>query len=113
MERMEHFRNAKLYSGDQVVMENVEGHLGFHSKSNGRKQWFGYFELHSNQHLEAGAHYKLELADGRVAELNASDVRNSEQRGTDIHVAEFYVIGEIHRHRRNLRDDGTRRHLLG
>lgn len=112
MEKMEHFRDATLMDGDRLVMDHVEGHLGHHVKSGGRKQYFGYFELHSHQHIEAGAHYQLILPDGRVAEINASDIQNSEQRGTDLHVAEFYVVGEIRNKRRGLRDDSQHRHYL-
>ena len=111
MERMEHFREARLLDGDRVVMEHLDGHLGHHVKAAGRKQYFGYFELHHHQHIEAGAHYQLELPDGRVAEINASDVRNSEQTGTDLHVAEFYVVGEIRGRRRGLHDEVSRRPL--
>lgn len=112
MEKMEHFREARLMDGDLVVMESIEGHLGHHVKSGGRKQYFGYFELHSHQHIEAGAHYQLVLSDGRVAEINASDVRNSDVPGSDLHVAEFYVVGDIRAKGRGLRDDGRRRSHL-
>lgn len=112
MERMEHFRDARLLDGETTVLEHVEGYLGAHVKSHGRKQWHGYFELDSEQHVATGAHYQLVLPDGRMAEINAADIRDSDIPGRRTHVAEFYVIGEIRSHRRNLRDDG-RRHSLG
>ncbi len=113
MERMEHFQGARLFDGDQLLLEDLNGHLGHHTKPNGRKQWFGYFELRHDQHIEAGMHYRLELADGRTAELTASDVRDSEPSGTDVHAAEFYVVGELHGMRRGLSDDTSHRHALG
>lgn len=111
MEKMEHFRDARLMDGERVVMEHVEGHLGHHLKSGNRKQYFGYFELHSYQHIEAGAHYQLELTDGRIADINASDVRNSDVPGSDLHVAEFYVVGDLRKRGRSLRGNDSRPHL--
>lgn len=111
MERMEHFRDARLLDGETLVLDRVEGYLGVHVKAHGRKQWHGYFELADDQHVAAGAHYQLQLADGRTAEINAADVPGSDVPGRRVHVAEFYVIGEIRNNRRGLRDDG-RRHVL-
>jgi hypothetical protein len=111
MERMEHFRGAKLMDAELVVLENVEGYLGAHIKAHGRKQWHGYFELDNNQHVEAGAHYQLVLSDGRQAEINAADIRGSEVPGRSTHVVEFYVVGDVRNTRRGLRDAG-RHHTL-
>jgi hypothetical protein len=113
MERMEHFRHAKVLDGDKTVLDDVEGHLGFHEKAHGRKQWHGYFELTREQHLTSGVRYELMLADGRHAEINAADVPDSERVGAETHIADFYVVGELRSFRRGLRDDGTRRHVLG
>jgi hypothetical protein len=99
---MEHFRGATLMKHGQMVVEDVDGHLGHHVKSGGRKQWFGYFELRNNQHITAGEHYQLHLADGRQAEVNAADVPASEVPGRDVHVAEFYVVGDVTTARRGL-----------
>lgn len=112
MEKMEHFREGRLLKDEQVVIEKIDGHLGCHLKSQGRKQWFGYFELRSDQHVPAGSHYRLELADGRVAEINASDVQNSNVAGTDLHIAEFYVVGEVRSPRRGLREGNGKRNYL-
>lgn len=109
MERMEHFRDGKLYKGDRLLLENLDGHLGYHLKSGGRKQWFGYFELKSEQHIAAGEHFTLLLADGRQADLNAADVPASDVPGRNVHVAEFYVVGEVRSARRGLRDEGRHR----
>ncbi len=111
MEKMEHFRNARLMDGSKEILNDLEGHLGFHEKSHGRKQWHGYFELGRDQHIAAGVHLQLILADGRVAEINASDIQGSNQPGRERHVAEFYVVGDIRKERRGLRDDEPRRHL--
>jgi hypothetical protein len=112
MERMEHFRDAKIQENGQVVLDHVEGYLGFHNKTHNRKQWHGYFELKKDQHVSAGIHLELQLADGRVAEINAAEVRDSDTPGRDIHIAEFYVIGDVRMARRGLRD-GAQRHTLG
>jgi hypothetical protein len=112
MERMEHFRDARLLDGETVVLEHVEGYLGAHIKAHGRKQWHGYFELANDQHVVSGAHYQLVLADGRLAEINAADIRGSDVPGRHTHVAEFYVVGDIRSQRRGLREEG-RRHSLG
>jgi hypothetical protein len=112
MERMEHFRDAKLMDGERVVLQGVEGYLGAHIKAHGRKQWHGYFELTNDQHVESGAHYQLHLHDGRLAEINAADIRGSEVPGRQTHVVEFYVVGDVRHARRGLRDEG-RRHSLG
>jgi hypothetical protein len=111
MEKMEHFRNARLMDGQRELLNNLEGYLGFHEKAHGRKQWHGYFELTHDQHITAGAHLQLMLADGRVAEINASDIQGSDQPGRQKHVAEFYVVGDIRKERRGLRDDTQHRHL--
>lgn len=113
MDRMEHFRHAKVLEGETVVLDDVEGHLGFHAKAGGRKQWHGYFELSRDQHLQVGVRYELVLADGRLAEINASDVPDSDRAGGATHMAHFYVVGELRNARRGLKDDGTRKHVLG
>ena len=109
MEKMEHFRDGKLYFHDELFLENIDGHLGFHLKSGGRKQWFGYFELKNDQHINVGDHYDLVLADGRQAVINAADVPASEVPGQNLHVAEFYVVGDVRNARRGLRDTGRHR----
>ena len=48
MERMEHFR-GKLLDGDQVLLDPVDGYLGCHDMKAGHKNWFGYFELTSEE----------------------------------------------------------------
>lgn len=107
MERMEHFRNARLVDGDNEALAGIEGYLGFHVKSQGRKQWYGYFELTKDQHVAAGAHYTLVLTDGRAGEIHAADVRSSDAPNKNVHIAEFYVIGEFKIQRRGLKEDAA------
>jgi len=93
---MEHFRNAKLMDGEQVVLDGLDGHLSSRVRSKTRTEWFGYFELNETQHIEPGSHYKLVLPDGRFAEIYAEDVQNSESGASHTHVAMFYVAGDLH-----------------
>jgi hypothetical protein len=114
MEKMEHFRNGKLLDGDKAVLEGVDGHLGFHARAHGRREWYGYFELPADKHVVAGAHYNLVLEDGRTAEIYAEDIRASNTPGKATHVAMFYVIGDVRGRtgsgsggQRSLRDGGS------
>jgi hypothetical protein len=93
--QMEHFRGAKVVAGEQTVLEGVEGHLAMREKSGGRKEWFGYLEVPNDRHIQAGARYRLELADGRQADVNAADIPGSEVPGKPTHPVEFYVCGEV------------------
>ena len=100
MERLEHFRGARLLDGDRVVLESVSGHLSSRQRSKTRTEWFGYFELGDEQHIPPGSHYQLTLQDGRHAEIFAEDLQHSDVPGQHIHVAMFYVVGEIGGQRR-------------
>jgi hypothetical protein len=95
MERMEHFHDGKLFNGETLALEGVEGHLGYHVKAHGRKQWFGYFELANEQRVDSGARYRLMLRDGRTADINAADIPASDSHNRGRHVVEFYVMGEV------------------
>ncbi len=100
MDKMEHFRGAKLMDGKKEVLADLEGYIGCHEKGHGRRQWHGYFELTKEQHITAGVHLLLVLPDARVAEINAADIQGSDMPGKNKHVAEFYVIGELRVQRR-------------
>jgi hypothetical protein len=95
MERMEHFHGATLKDGDAVVLDGLEGFLGFHVRAQGRKQWYGYFELATAQHIAAETRYRLMLKDGRIADINASAVPHSDAAQKGKHIIEFYVSGDI------------------
>ncbi len=95
---MEHFRAARIVKDNQAVMENVDGILACREKSAGRKEWHGYFETTQAVPIEPGVHYELILADGRLAEVTAGEIRQADPTGVKMHVVEFYVIGDI-RHR--------------
>ena len=100
MEHTEHFRGAKLMDGDRVVLESVDGHLSSRQRSKTRTEWFGYFELNDEQHIPPGSHYQLFLQDGRNAEIFAEDLQQSEVPGKHIHIAMFYVVGDLRGKRR-------------
>jgi hypothetical protein len=93
---IEHFRGAKIFEGDRLIVENVEGELTFREKSGGRREWHGFIEVPNTVHIEGGAHLKLVLADHREAQINAADIRGSEVAGRMTHAVEFYVLGDLH-----------------
>jgi hypothetical protein len=93
---LEHFRGAKVYEGERVLLDNAEGELTYREKSGGRREWHGFIEVPNSIHIEAGAHLKLVLADRREAEINAADIRGSEIAGRATHAVEFYVAGDLH-----------------
>ena len=47
MERMEHIR-GKILEGEQIVLDPVDGYLACHDHK-GRKTYYGYFEMPSDQ----------------------------------------------------------------
>ena len=93
---IEHFRGARVYQGELVIVDNVEGELTYREKSGGRREWHGFIEVPNTIHIEGGAHLKLVLADHREAEINAADIRGSEVAGRTTHAVEFYVVGDLH-----------------
>jgi len=94
---MEHIHGKLLAEdGDRVLLDRVDGYLGFHARKNGSKSYFGYFEL-SPEHtkgLDRNASYRLVLDDGRVGNIYA-DVHPSNAPGKL--VAEFHVTGNLHK----------------
>src|SRR4051794_16870040 len=67
MDRTEHFR-GKLWAGDHVLMEHVEGHLKTKVKPNSvNGEWSGHFNFppEIREHFVDGARYRLTLIDGR------------------------------------------------
>ncbi len=81
MERMEHVR-GKLLSGDRVLLEGVEAHLGSHARPGGHRSWFGYFEFAAGclAGVAPGGPYRLALEDGRSGDLYL-DIQPSNRPG--------------------------------
>lgn len=96
MDRMEHI-HGKLYAedGTKVIVDSIDGYLGFHSRPNGSKSYFGYFELPREQtkEIDVNAPCRLVLDDGRVGDIYA-DVHPSNSPGKML--AEFHVTGKMH-----------------
>ena len=93
MDRMEHIR-GKLLDGERVVLNEVDGFLGHHDKPNGRKSYFGYFELPTEQlaGVEHNSSYHLALSDGRGASI-FTEIVASNKPGMSL--AEFHVTGAL------------------
>lgn len=72
MDRTEHFR-GRLWAGDCVLMEHVEGHLKTKPKPNsGNGEWTGHFEYPAEirEKFEDGVRYRLILIDGRSGHVH-------------------------------------------
>jgi hypothetical protein len=93
--QIEHFRGGRVLFNEQVLLEDVAGELSCRQKTNGRREWHGFMEVPNHVHIAAGAHLKLELNDGRSAEINAADIPGSEVAGRETHPVEFYVCGDL------------------
>jgi hypothetical protein len=106
MERMEHFHSARLTEGDKTILDNLDGYLGFHIRSQGRKQWYGFFELSNDQQIVMGVRYRLTLQDGRSVDIHAADVPDSDPKHLGKHMVEFYVSGELRERRRGMESSG-------
>ena len=103
--QMDHFRDAKLYRDEELVLEGFEGFISCREKSARRKEWHGYFLAPNCDHLDAESKYTLVLGDGSSATIRASDLSECEDKEADRHAVEFYVVGE-------LRASGRRQHGL-
>lgn len=93
MDRMEHI-HGKLYDGDKVLVEGIDGYLGHHDRHKGMKSYFGYFEMDAER-LKGVDHnnpYRLVLDDGRSAMIFA-DILPSNKPGQVM--AEFHVTGQM------------------
>jgi hypothetical protein len=99
---MDHFRDAKLFQEDELILEGFEGYLGYREKSSHRKEWHGYFLVGAKVHLDPELKYTLELIDGSKATIRGSDIPAAEVQGGELHAVEFYVVGDFR--------GGTRRH---
>ena len=92
---LDHFRDARLLLDDQLLLEGVEGYLGFREKSGHRKEWHGYFLVGSAVHLDPDLKYTLTLADGSSGTIRGSDLSACQAEGGDRHAVEFYVVGDF------------------
>ncbi len=93
MDRMEHF-HGKLFEGDRMLLEDVDGYLGVHDRKNGLKTYFGYFEVPTErtQLIDGRNPYKLVFDDGRFGNIYA-DLHPSNHPGQS--VAEFHISGGL------------------
>ncbi len=72
MDRTEHFR-GRLWVGDQIVMEHIEGHLKTRVKPNSiNGEWTGHFEFSPEirPQFADGVRYRLTLIDGRCGHIH-------------------------------------------
>ena len=95
MERMERIRGKLMADdGSKVLLDKVDGYLGYHARKNGSKSYFGYFEVppDNSNGLNQNSSYRLVLDDGRVGDIYA-DVHPSNMPGKM--VAEFHVTGNL------------------
>lgn len=96
MDRMEHFR-GRLWAGDHVLMEHVEGHLKTKVKPNSANgEWTGHFEFPSESRplFEDGVRYRLCLIDGRSGHIHL--LIKDEEPGEAL-CAKFHGLGSIRR----------------
>jgi hypothetical protein len=93
MDRMEHIQ-GKIVDGEQVVLDQLDGYLGCHEVVKGRKTYYGYFELPTEQlsGLHHETRYRLVLKDGRAADI-FTEVVASNKPGLSL--AEFHVSGAL------------------
>ena len=92
---MDHFRDAKLFLDDDLLLEGFEGYIGFREKSGHRKEWHGYFLVEAAHHLDPSRKYTLVLGDGASATIRGSDLSACEINGGEKHAVEFYVVGDL------------------
>jgi hypothetical protein len=96
MDRTEHFR-GRLWAGDQVLMEHVEGHLKTRPKPNsGNGEWTGHFTfpVELRPQFIDGVRYRLTLIDGRSGHIHLLIKEEAEERGPQ---ASFHGIGTARR----------------
>ena len=89
MDRTEHFR-GRLWAGDQVLMDQVEGHLKTKLKPNSPKgEWTGHFSFPAEvrSQFAAGVRYRLTLIDGRSGHIHllVKDESEGEQPTASFH----------------------------
>jgi hypothetical protein len=95
MDRMEHIHGKLLADDeDRVLVDSVDGYLGFHPRKNGTKSYFGYFEVPPEKSIaiDKNCTCRLVLDDGRHGEIYA-DVHPCNVPGKVL--AEFHVSGDL------------------
>ncbi len=96
MDRMEHFR-GRLWAGDEVLMDHVEGHLKTKAKPNSPNgEWTGHFVFPAEirPRFEDGARYRLVLIDGRSGHIHLLIHEAQEEDGPQ---AQFHGTGTARR----------------
>ena len=96
MDRTEHFR-GRLWAGDHVLMDHVEGHLKTKLKPNsGNGEWTGHFEYPPEVRplFADGVRYRLILIDGRSGHIH---LLLKEEGQEDAPCASFHGIGTARR----------------
>lgn len=96
MDRTEHFR-GRLWAGDHVLMDHVEGHLKTKVKPNSANgEWTGHFSFPAEirNRFEDGVRFRLILIDGRAGHIHllVKDVAEGETPS-----ASFHGIGSVRR----------------
>ena len=72
MDRTEHFR-GRLWAGDHVLMDHVEGHLKTKVKPNSANgEWTGHFSFPKEirDQFGEGVRFRLTLIDGRSGHIH-------------------------------------------
>jgi hypothetical protein len=95
MDHLEHIHGKLLAEdGEKVLLDEVDGYMGWHPKRDGTLSYFGFFDVPyaASKRFDDKAMYRLVLDDGRVGDIYA-DVRPCQLKGTL--VAEFHVNGPL------------------
>jgi len=98
MDRTEHLR-GRLFAGDQLLMDHVEGHLRTRPKpGNAHGEWSGYFEFSPEiaEKLSDGGRYRIVLTDGRSGHVYIH-VRKDDPMGLGRKLADFQGNGSVRR----------------
>ena len=95
MDRTEHFR-GKLFSGDHLLFDSIQGQLKTHTRGGGPSEWSGYFEFPAEKRetLADGSLYRIVLIDGRSGTVHVH-VSDNDPLGRS--VANFHGTGMARR----------------
>jgi len=87
---MEQFVGS-IYSGDTVLLEDIEGSLHIETSESGWKSWHGSFELDVKRDIDLGGEYLLKLNDGRKGKFT---IKHRQTTGSGINI-EFQGTGPL------------------